>query len=205
MVSIKLDGLEDFYTTTPLGVSLNTYNELEEIVDAFVQASVLYKAVFSDKKLDAQDLQHIGLVIDLVEKVRAAAKIENTLDLGTLTRSQVQDLLRKLLVGVFNVFNITPTGDSAASAKELQEIFDAFSQATRLFEKAAADGKLTFMGDVLGNAGELIDLTRAVEAAVKVNGVIDVGTLSKEQVSGLLSQVVSDVYTLVGSLRKLRG
>ena len=203
-IKINLKGVDEFYSTSVEGIGLSTHTELMEIATAFVTGTKCYDAIFADKKVNEADLQYVGLLIKFIQDAKVAVTFEGPVDIGKLTPSQVQDILAQFLKGIFTIFKIEPSGSTTANFEELKEIFDALSAGVALFGEFVEDGKIT-IGDLLSNVGGILNLGKAVMAAAKIDGKIELANLTPEQISSLLSQVVSDVYKLLESLKKLQG
>ena len=184
---------------------MSTAEELLQMFVALRKTAELYVNVTADGKVDVQDLnaENIQGLIDLSQSVVEAIKIENGFDLKTLDKTVARDLIAHGVESIFMFLKLKPTGENPATYKDLREIVDLLQQLVELFEKMAADGEITWT-DAVANLGSLIDITKAVQLAAKIDGQIAFSELTPEQAAELVADIVEAVYSVIAAAKKLQ-
>lgn len=184
---------------------MSTHQEIMEMALAYRKVGELYLSVTADGKIDLQDAnaENINKLIELAPLVVEAIRVEDGFDLKTLGKTEIRDLLAHLIETTFMFLKLTPTGDAPTTYKELREIVDLVQEIVALFEKMTEDGSITWT-DAVGNIGSLINITKAVQIAAKIDGTIKVEDLSSKEAASLIADLVECVYTVIAAAKKLQ-
>lgn len=195
--------LDLFYRLNPIGVSMSTYDELKEITIALDGTSDLYVKIMEDGKVDWQDLAtNLPAIIELVPKIETAVVLKYPIVLAELKEPEVLDLLQDVIGVAFKFLDYIP-GEGQTTYKDLKEMFIAFTAGVELFESVAEDGKITLM-DVPANLGKLLALPPVIQDAIKIDGKITLGALTKEQASELVLLFIQNAMRIITSVKKLQ-
>lgn len=195
--------LDLFYRLNPIGVSMSTYNELKEITIALGGASDLYVKIMEDGKVDWQDLAtNLPMIMELVPKIETAVVLKYPIVLAELKESEVLDLLQDVIGVAFKFLDYIP-GEGETTYKDLKEMFIAFTAGVEIFESMAEDGKITLL-DVPANLGKLIALPPVIQDAIKIDGKLTLGALTKEQASELVLLFIQNAMRIITAVKKLQ-
>lgn len=202
---VILRHLRSFYQLNPVGVSMSTQQELMEMALAYRKVGELYQSVTADGKIDFQDAnaENINRLIELAPMVVEAIRVENGFDLHSLGRTEARDVLAHLVETTFLFLKLTPTGTAPATYKELREIVDLSQAIVSLFEKMTEDGAITWT-DAVTNLGSLIDITKAVQIAAKIDGTINLAELTSAEAASLIADLVECVFAVIAAAKKLQ-
>lgn len=184
---------------------MSTHQEIMEMALAYRGVAELYLSVTADGKIDLADVnnENITKLVALTPQIVEAIKIEDGFDLRSLGKTEARDLLAHLTETTFMFLKLQPTGAASATYKELREIVDLVQDIVELFESMAEDGAITWT-DAVGNIGSVIDITKAVQVAAKIDGTIDISDLSSNEAASLIADLLECVYTVIESAKKLQ-
>jgi len=195
---------DKFYTENPEGISIASYQEISEILDALKALSLVFADASADGKFDLKDLErNAGALIDLFPKIKTAATFEYPIVVSSLTQSQISDMLLDVVEITRILAKAEFAGSDPATFKELKEVTNVLAKFAELFANFAKDGKIG-IADFISNIGGILDLTSMVKLAVKFDGKISISNLTQGQVNELSTAIVSAVFSIVESAKKLK-
>jgi len=182
---------------------MDTVTELKTWIDSLKEAVVIYKDGMADGKLTLSDLQrNASEILNLIEMVKGDITNYVPPQLSTLTQAQLIGLLEDVIEVVFALVGVVPPSEKRTTYKDISEIVDVLDEIATLLDNAAADGKLG-MDDVLKNLGTIFGLPGKLKDAIAIDGVINVGELTTDDLTTLCSRVMTDLYMIFGAIHKL--